>query len=295
MNIQAAPRIPLLDLDLLQTVVAIADTGSFSNAAAVVHRTPSAISMQVKKIEEMLGRPIFVRDSRSVRFLPDCAFLLDHARRMLALNRDTVARFVQPDVQGVVRLGAPDDVAERFLLGMLRRFAETHCCVTVNVVVDTTDRMVDAYHAGDLDLAIITCEAGFSGTEEAEVLMREKLVWATRRGGIAAQQVPLPVSVWDETCVWRNAATKALDGQGMDWRVAFQSGNISGQRAAILADLAVAPIAHYGLGGDIVEAPAKYGLPKLPGYALGLLHGRNDNSAVMAAADHLRACFSREG
>lgn len=294
MNVQATPRIPLLDLDLLQTLVAIADTGSFSGAAAVVHRTPSAISMQVKKIEDMLGRAIFVRDSRSVHFAPDCAFLLEHARRMLALNREAVARFVQPDVQGVVRLGAPDDVAERFLLSMLRRFAETHCCVTVNVVVDTTDRMVEAYRAGELDLAIITCEAGFAGTEEAEVLMRENLVWATRRGGIAAQQVPLPVSVWDDTCVWRNAATKALDAQGVDWRVAFQSGNISGQRAAILADLAVAPIAKYGLGGDIIEAPEKHGLPKLPGYALGLLHGRNDNPAVVAAADHLRACFSQE-
>ena len=124
--------------------------------------------------------------------------------------------------------------------------------------------------------------------------MRESLVWATRRGGIAAQQVPLPVSVWDETCVWRNAATKALDAQGRDWRVAFQSGNISGQRAAILADLAVAPIAKYGLGGDIVEAPEKHGLPKLPSYTLGLLQGRNDNPAVVAAADHLRACFSQE-
>jgi len=87
---------------------------------------------------------------------------------------------------------------------------------------------------------------------------------------------------------------KALDAQGLDWRVAFQSGNISGQRAAILADLAVAPIAKYGLGGDIVEAPEKHGLPKLPGYALGLLHGRNKNPAVVAAADHLRACFSQE-
>ena len=293
MNIQVQPRIPLLDLDLLQTLVAIADTGSFSGAAAVVHRTPSAISMQVKKMEEMLGRPIFVRDSRSVQFAPDCLFLLDHARRMLAFNRDAVSRFVLPDVQGVVRLGAPDDVAEHFLLGMLKRFSETHCAVTVNVVVDTTDRMIDSYRNGDLDLAIVTCDAGFQGSEDAEILLREKLVWAMRKGGIAAQQIPLPVSVWDESCVWRKGATEALDAAGTEWRVAFQSGNISGQRAAILADLAVAPIARYGLGGDIVEAPQKYRLPKLPDYKLGLLHGRNDNPAVVAAADHLRASFAQ--
>ena len=86
-------------------------------------------------MEEFLGRPVFIRDSRSVELTPDGAFLLEHARRMLAMNREAVARFVQPEVQGVVRLGAPDDCAERFLPGMLRRFAESHPRVTVNVAV----------------------------------------------------------------------------------------------------------------------------------------------------------------
>ena len=104
MNAPSFPAIPLLDLDLLKTLVAIAETGSFSTAATVVHRTPSAISMQVKKMEEILGRPVFTRDSRSVSLTSDGAFSLEHARRMLALNRDAVARFVQPDVEGVERL-----------------------------------------------------------------------------------------------------------------------------------------------------------------------------------------------
>ena len=292
MNKPFTPAIPLLDLDLLKTLVAIAETGSFSAAASVVFRTPSAVSMQVKKMEDLLGRPVFQRDSRSVELTSDGAFLLEHARRMLALNRDALARFVQPDVEGVVRMGAPDDVAERFLPKMLRRFADSHPCVTVNVTVDGTDRMIGMLKDGKLDITLTTHDAGFDD-KGAEALVRERLVWAVCRGGVAAEAEPLPLSVWEEGCVWRKAAIDGLDAIGREWRIAFQSAHISGQRAAILADLAVAPIPASSLGGDIVEAPSKYGLPPLPDYALGLLVAPDPNPAVIAAADHLRASFAR--
>lgn len=291
MNAPHPPSLPLLDLDLLRTLVAIAETGSFSAAAAVVFRTPSAVSMQVKKMEEILGRPVFIRDSRSVALTADGAFLLEHARRMLAMNRDAVARFVQPEVEGIVRLGAPDDVAERFLVDMLRRFAESHPNVTVNVIVDETVRMLSKLKEGALDMAIITCDAGADDTA-AEILHREQLVWASCKGGVAAEQVPLPVSVWDEACTWRKVAISSLEAEGREWRLAFQSAHLSGQRAAILADLAVAPIPESSLTGDVIEVPARFNLPKLPQYALGLLFGDNPNPAVDAAADHLRASFA---
>lgn len=291
MNAITFPSIPLLDLDLLKTLVAIAETGNFSAAAAAVHRTPSAVSMQVKKMEDLLGRPVFIRDSRSVELTSDGAFLLEHGRRMLALNRDALARFIQPDVEGEVRLGAPDDVAERFLVDMLRRFNETHPSVTVNVIVESTTRMLEMVNQGRLDLSLITCEAGFK-EDGAEVLLREQLVWATCRGGVAAEQTPLPVSVWEEGCAWRTAALDQLDDMGVAWRVAFQSANISGQRAAILADLAVAPIPVSSLGGKIIQAPAHFGLPALPTYALGLKVMDDPNPAVVAAIDHLRASFA---
>ena len=292
MNAPSTPSIPLLDLDLLKTLVAITETGSFSAAAAVVHRTPSAVSMQVKKIEDLLGRSVFRRDSRTVELTPDGAFLLEHARRMLALNRDALARFVQPDLQGVVRMGAPDDVAERFLPSMLRRFADSHPGVTVNVVVDSSDRMIRMLRDGQLDLSIVTHDAGFDD-RGAEVLMREPLVWGMCKGGVAVEKTPLPLSVWEEGCIWRKAGIEGLESVGREWRVAFQSAHISGQRAAILADLAVAPIPKTSLVGDIIEAPDKYGLPKLPNYALGLLVGNDPNPAVAAAADHLRACYAK--
>jgi DNA-binding transcriptional LysR family regulator len=112
------------------------------------------------------------------------------------------------------------------------------------------------------------------------------------RSGVAVERTPLPLSVWEEGCVWRKAGIDGLDAVGREWRVAFQSAHISGQRAAILADLAVAPIPESSIGGDIIEVPVKHGLPKLPKYALGLVTGPDPSPAVKAAADHLRASFA---
>lgn len=298
MNVQqsVSPNLtqaPLLELDLLRTLVAIAETGSFSAAADVVHRTPSAVSMQVKRMEELLGRPVFIRDSRSVRLTLDGELLLEHGRRVLALNREILSHFITPTIVGEVRLGAPDDVAERFLTDMLRRFADTHPGVVVNVVVDHSARLLEEVRTGHLDLSILTCEPGLDGSDGAEILYRERLAWATLNGGVAAEQLPLPISVWEECCIWRKAGIEGLEKQGRPYRIAFQSAHISGQRAAILADLAVAPIPVSSLGGKIVEAKQRLNLPKLPEYALGLVMVDNPSAPVEAAADHLRAGFAQ--
>jgi DNA-binding transcriptional LysR family regulator len=245
--------------------------------------------MQVKKLEEIVGRPVFHRDSRSVELTADGAFLLAHARRMLALNREALARFVQPDLSGVVRLGATNDITERFLPGMLRRLAETHPGLTVDVAIDGSDAMRAAVRSGTLDLALITCGIEAEG---AEVLYRERLVWAACSGGVAAERTPLPVSVWDETCVWRTFGLDALDAAGRPWRIAFQSAHLTGQRAAIMADLAVAPIPASALGGEIVEAGPEHGLPALPDYGVALVTRASPEPAASAAADHLRASFA---
>ncbi|MEL6203740.1 MAG: LysR family transcriptional regulator [Pseudomonadota bacterium] len=293
MNAVTKTSIPLLDLDLLRTLDAIAEGGSFSAAAQLVFRTPSAVSMQVKKMEEIVGRPIFDRDSRSVRFTEDGAFLLTHARRMLALNREALARFVTPDLHGVVRLGAPDDVAELYISGMLRRFACTHPGVTVNAVVDNSEPLAQAVRRGDLDLVLYNLADDPSVIGNCEVVLRERLVWATKAGGLAHERDPLPVSAWNESCCWRNAAAQALDADGRPWRLAFQSPHIGGQRAAILADLAIAPLPDSALDDEIVEVPHHVGLPDLQGSVVVLAVADGAPSHVRAAADHLRASFAQ--
>lgn len=293
MTVHSSPRIPLIDLELLKTLVAIADSGNFSTAADVVGRTPSAISMQVKKMEETVGRSLFVRDSRNVQLTRPGLMLLEHGRRLLALNNEMVARFVAPEVTGEVRMGAPDDVAERFLPGMLRHFASDYPGIALKVVIDHSERMIEMVGRGELDMTVITAEAGIHNEPKSEVIYREPLVWAGLSGGVAIEQDPMPLAVWEPHCIWRKVGLAALDARGRDYRIVFECSENSGQRAAILADMAVAQIPVSSLGGRIVEIPARYELPELPPYSLGIFVSDEPSEPVKAAITHIKRSFSQ--
>ncbi len=289
MNAPFQPQTPLLDLDLLKTLVAIHETGNFSAAAAAVFRTPSAISMQVKKMEEMLGRPVFKRDSRSVELTQDGFILLAHARRVLALNQQVMSRFIEPEVAGTVRLGSLDTAVEQFVPRVLKRFAETHPHVSVDVFVDNTRELVAMVQKGDLDMAIISTPSEGPNFAGAEEIFSEPLVWAGLRGGIAMEQNPVPISVWEEGCVWRKAGLEALERQGINYRISFMSAHVSGQKAGILADMVIAPLPVSCLDDQIVAIDD---LPKLPHYGLSMLLRETPAAPVKAVADHLRASFA---
>ncbi len=291
MNIAATPQVPLLDLDLLKTLVAIAETGNFSAAAEVVFRSPSAVSMQIKKMEGLLGRPVFIRDSRSVTLTTDGEALLLHARRVLALNTQIVSQFIRPDVAGTVRLGATDHASEAFLTEALRRFAQTHPSVSVDVTVDHSSQLRTHVERGAMDIALVTCQTG--DTRPAEILRRETLVWAGMKGGIAVEKTPLPISVWEDGCIWRKAAVTALESQSRAYRVTFKSSYISAQKAGVRADLAIAPLPSSALGGDVVEICQSYGLPALPDYTIGMILTKDASAPIKAVADHLRATVAQ--
>ncbi|MEM6384254.1 MAG: LysR substrate-binding domain-containing protein [Pseudomonadota bacterium] len=289
----STPNGPLFELDLLRSLVAIAETGNFSAASERLGRTPSAVSMQVKKMEQLVERPLFVRDSRSVSLTRDGEALLQHARRLLSLNGEMMARFIRPDLVGEVHLGAPDDVAERFLPIMLRQFADLYPGVLLNVVVDETARLIEAVDRGDLDLATVTCEAGFKTEDRAEIVFREPMVWACLAGGIAHENKPLRISMWEDGCMWRQAALTALERHACSYQIAIQSANISGHRAAILADVAVAPLALSHIGGRIARVPDAVGLPPLPASALGMIAREQRTAPVEAAMDLIRTSFAQ--
>jgi DNA-binding transcriptional LysR family regulator len=287
----SAPATPLLELDLLKTLVAISETGSFSAAASAVHRSPSAISMQVKRLEEIVGKPVFIRDSRSVELTSEGEQLLVHARRVLDLNREMVSRFASPAIAGTVRLGAFDHSVEQFVPGLLRRFSESHPGVTVDVMVENSEVLMDKIRRQELDLAIVTCSFGVQADRNIEILKREPLVWAGARGGIAVERTPLPVSVWEKGCAWREAALSALERQGREYRINFKSAYISGQKAAVLADLVVAPLPVSACGGEITILGEESGLPPLGDYSLGMALPAECTEPIDALACHLRQEF----
>ncbi|QTF93499.1 LysR substrate-binding domain-containing protein [Halomonas sp. BM-2019] len=232
--------LPLLDTEVLRTFVAIAESGSFTRAARQVFRTPSALSMQIKRLEETLGQALFVREARRVRLTPEGEVLLGYGRRLLKLNEEAVTQFLAPSLEGRVSFGTTDDVGTRILPGVLAQFARSHPAVQVDVMVGSSAAMRQRLEAGELDLILVT--AGMQGqSTQAEIVHSEPLVWVGREGGVAAQRSPLPVALANHGCPWRKAALDALDRAGLSYRVAYTCEHCAGQEAAMLADLAVAP------------------------------------------------------
>lgn len=288
------PQAPV-DIDLLRTFLAIAETRSFSKAAERVFRTPSAVSMQMKKLEEMLGTSVFMRDSRSVSLTEDGELLLGYARRILALSNEMMARFVMPDMEGTVRLGAPDDYGSRIMPQLLRRFAETHPNVAVNVVIDTSDRLIPMFDAGELDVMVYTCQNRGADEPGAVVVLEEDLVWAGVKGGCAWERDPLPLSMWEKGCAWRQQAVDGLAELGRSYRTAYLSSHTLAQRAAIASDLAVAPFPVSFIEPPLVALGEKEGLPPLGTYQIRMRVKNKSGACTQAVADHVTTCFEAIG
>ena len=290
MNAPLNHPLPLLDLDVLRTFVAIAETGSFTAAANAVFRTPSAVSMQIKKLEDILGRSVFARDARSVTLTTDGEMLLGYARRLLSINREVVSKFIIPEIVGVVRLGSPDDYGERVLPHVLKRFAQSHPSIAVDVTIDQSSNLRRRMDDRALDITLLTNSYKTSAIG-AEVLLTEPIVWAGAKGGCAHLREPLPVSLWEEGCAWRAGALDALSRGGRNYRIAYMSAHTAGQRAAIMSDLAVAPLPKSFLGNDMVELCSKDGMPDIGTYNLAMVVSPDASAPVKAVADHIRATF----
>jgi DNA-binding transcriptional LysR family regulator len=209
---------------------------------------------------------------------------------MLAVNREAVSKFIIPDISGVVRIGSPDDYGERVLPHVLKRFAQSHPSIAVDVVIDQSVNLRRRMDDRELDITLVT-KSSRNPMNDAEVLLTEPIVWAGAKGGCAHLREPLPVSLWEEGCAWRAGALDALGREGRNYRVAYMSAHTAGQRAAIMADLAVAPLPKSFLGCDMVELTAKDGLPDMGTYSLAMFVTQEASAPVNAAADHIRATF----
>ncbi|MGE4218882.1 MAG: LysR substrate-binding domain-containing protein [Alphaproteobacteria bacterium] len=281
-----------LDTDLLRSFVAIADTGSFTRAADDVGRTQSAVSMQVKRLEEALGRTLFLRSGRTVHLTSDGMALLGYARRILALQEEAVAQLVRPELSGHVRIGTPDDYINRFLPGILARFARDCPNVEVEVHCEPSQNLRCLLDDGRLDLALVS--AGYQGPEDAEV-WRDPLVWATSPLHLAHEQEPLPLALSHPACTFRHEAIRALEAAGRSHRVAFTSPSLAGQMAAVSAGLAVTLVCRSSIGPEMrVLGPAD-GFPEMPEMSVFLAVRRGPRTPlVQHVAEHIVASFRTE-
>jgi len=270
----------LLDIDQLRTFIAIAETGSFTKAAEVVNKTQSAVSMQMKRLEERLDRPIFARDGRASKLTEDGSRLLDYARRLVKLNVETVAAFSDAALSGRVRLGVPDDYADRYLPEIMARFSRAYPGVELTVLCEPSVDLVDRIDDNDLDLAIITnCES----RRIAETFRRERLLWVSSNRHPTHLEAPLPLALGRPSCYWRRTAVEQLESVGRPYRLLYSSSNAGAVAAAVLAGLAVSVLPESGLRPGMRVLSAAEGFPELPACHIGLIRNARAASALADA------------
>ncbi|MEM6677370.1 MAG: LysR family transcriptional regulator [Pseudomonadota bacterium] len=241
---QFAPPPPSasLDIDVLRSVIAIAETGALTHAAARVGRTPAALSMQLKKLEETLGAKLFERGRAGMVTTEAGDRLLPHARRMVALQREALDAFRMPALSGTVRLGAIDDYAGSRLAEVLADFSRACPDVTVSTMIGSSAMLVPMLERGEIDLGLITPGGAADWLPGDRVVHEEPLVWAACEGGDAWTRTPVPLALATPGCPWRRVSMEALDQLTVPYRIAYQSDFLVPQRAAVMADLAVAPL-----------------------------------------------------
>jgi DNA-binding transcriptional LysR family regulator len=273
-----------LDLDQLHTFVAIADTGSFTRAAEQVFRTQSAVSMQMRRLEERLGKSLFAKDGRTNRLTEDGERLLVHARRMIRLNRETLAAFDDASLEGHVRIGTPDDYADRFLPEIMARFARSNPRVELSVICEPTVNLVDHVRRGNLDIALVTHDDKGS----SEVVRREPLLWVTSADHAVHEEPVLPIAVGRPTCLWRRVACDVLDEMGRDYRILFTSWSATVIIASVLSGLAVSILPECALRPGMRILAEADGFGPLPDCRIGIMRGQTAQPDIVdALARHI--------
>ncbi len=277
----------LIDIEQLRTFVAIVETGSFTQAADVVHKTQSAVSMQIKKLEERLDHPIFARDGRGSKLTEHGERLLDYARRIVKLNVEALAAFSDAELCGRVRLGVPDDYADRYLPEIMARFSRVYPGAELTVVCAPSVDLIAQIDAGEIDLAIITtCE----GHRAAEIFRRERLWWVTSSRHSVHREERLPLALGRATCMWRRSAIERLGTIGRPHRTLYTSANSGAVAAAVLAGLAVSVFPESGVRPGMRLLTTADGFPELPSCDIGLLRNTHESSALAdALAGHIIA------
>jgi DNA-binding transcriptional LysR family regulator len=277
--------LPVLDNDHLRTLIAIAETGSFTRAAEIVFKTQSAVSMQIRRLEERLGREIFVKEGRAARLTSDGERLLDYAYRMLRLNDEAVASFREDRLTGTVKLGVPDDYAERYLPQILARFTASNPGIEVMVVCEPTPCLVANLKACEIDMAIIT-HSQKNGV--GEIIREEKLLWVTSARHCTHQQQPVPLALGRDTCDWRRAAMARLNKIGTPSRVLYTSWNSAAVGAVVLAGMAVSVLPESAVRAGMRILTEEDGFPDMPTVKIALLRNPVSRDHVAnALAEHI--------
>lgn len=276
-----------VDLSLLRGFVAVMESKSLQHAAARIGRSQSAVSMQIKRLEVEVGRPLFLRERRSLRPSPAAEELLIHARRLLRLSDEMMASLRTPDTTGAVRLGLPEDYAAYLLAPALARFGKEFPLAEISLTFDNSPALLRLLSAGQIDLALVTREPD----QPFAVLRQERFVWAAAPEHGAWLRDPLPVALSESGDIARRFAIEALQDMGKPYRVVSSTHSLLGMITVAQAGLAVVGMTESCVPPGLVRLDQADGLPALPTFDLSLVPASGEPAKLTA---QLAAILRRE-
>jgi DNA-binding transcriptional LysR family regulator len=258
-----------LDIAALRSFATIAETGGVTSAASRLNLTQSAVSMQIKRLEQTLGLTLFDRAPRSMTLTAAGEQLLSYARRILALNDEAWTRMTAEDWEGELTLGVPHDIVYPHIPAALRAVARVAPRLRVSLAASYTRMLKPAFARGEMDVILTTEDAPGPG---GETLAERPLVWIGAREGAAWRKRPLPLA-FEPSCIFRPLATAALDAAGLPWTMAVESASARGIEAAVSADLAVFAGVDTAVPPQLETVRHADALPALPRIRINLYEG----------------------
>jgi DNA-binding transcriptional LysR family regulator len=276
-----------LDPDLLRAFMAVAEHRSFTAAAVSLHRTQSAVSTQIKRLEDQVGLRLFVRSTNSVNLSVAGEGLVSYARRILSLGEEAIARLRQHEIAGRVRLGVMDDYGTLLMPTILKTFYNAYPGIELHMETGLTSGMVG--RVGKAYDVVIAMHA--RGEKTGELLRLERAVWAGSPELDVRNLDPLPVALYPNGCLFRDWAIAALDGSARRWRMAFISHSLAAVEAIAAQGLAVTVTKQGTFPRSLRMLGAEDGLPALPTAEIRLHVSRSAQPPAILLARHLRDYF----
>lgn len=282
-----------LEIDVLKTFIAVAETGSVKCAAERVARSPAAVSMQMKKLERLVGAPVFHRSEGAMRLSDSGDRLMPHAHRIIEANDTALAALLSPDIKGMVRIGLCLENIETRMPEILAGFSRVHPGVTVNINAGDAKDLSAMLATNALDIAILTTGGGVTNLENDRLLYEQPLVWATHKNSRRDGESPLQVAVAPSGCPWRDAALDALKRAGIEYRISYLSNVSESQLAAVRADLAVAALPTSRVVNSTHPICVSSDLPELPYTRMVLRMSDRPDTNTKALATQILSAFNR--
>lgn len=270
-----------LPTELLRSYLAVIDFGGFTRAGEVIGRSQPAVSLQIKRLEKMVGYSLLRRSDRRLLPTEEGELLLRYARQILQLNDEVVKQLIRPEVSGRVRLGIPNEFAASFLPNVLGRFSKVYPDVSLEVICDLSGNLLQRLQYHELDLAIVIHP---EPVDSQHRVWSEELVWVRGMDYAEFTQRPLPVVVAPQPCVYRERLLRALDANAIAWRITYTGTSYNGIRAAVMAGLGVTVLARSTIPEGLEFFSSEAGFPKLAKADVAL---HFDSETATQAVHHL--------